>query len=57
MIVKLLMLLMAIVMGNALVIGAYTQEDDPWFNCHFNGNRVCGQGVPWHGFVHVNETA
>lgn len=28
-------------------------EDDLMFNCHLNGNHICGQGTPWHGFVNL----
>ena len=26
---------------------------DLWFNCHVNGNLVCGPDTPWHGFVNL----
>jgi len=29
-------------------------EDSKYFNCHFHGNKVCGPGAPWHGFVNLH---
>jgi len=29
------------------------QEDSERFNCHFHGNKICGPGAVWHGFVNL----
>lgn len=42
----------AVVLALMGIIAVMPHPEDSWFfNCHWNGNGICGESAIWHGYV------
>lgn len=46
-------LIFAILTSLSALFGGDLPEDHLLFNCHTNGNHICGPGTPADGFVNI----